>query len=74
MNLDFFTTRPGDKYLTSNRGLNVKVTYHASETDAFESFEYDFVKDVTGFDWLPHANDVFVAYIDNAVRKHVAEL
>lgn len=74
MNLDFFTTRPGDKYLTPNRGLNVKVTYHASEVDEFESFEYDYVKDSSGFDWLPWSNDAFIGYIDNQVRKYVAEL
>jgi len=71
MNIDFYIPRPGDKYVCTPRDLNIKATYYKSENDEFESIEYDYVKDVTGFDWLPWSNDVFVAYVDKAVKHYI---
>ena len=73
MKIDIFIRRPGDK-LASNRDLNIKGEYFASESDSAELIEYDEINDFYGFDWLPYIDDSFIAYMDSQVKKYLEEL
>lgn len=73
MKFDIFIRRPGDK-LASARDLNIKGEYLPSEPDMAELIEYDSLTDSYGFDWLPHVDDSFIAYMDGQIKKYLKEL